>query len=156
MAERQRTLDELFDDPGQKPVREGGRSSKDQGSIYFISIPRLDLIKVGFATDLRLRLAGIKTASPFDLQLVASYRGRRDDEQRAHRLLKPHRYKREWFRYHDDVDALIYDMYDYRLVVAAEIEEREGQNLNMGAAKLVTLDGFWEWRESLFEGAVDA
>jgi len=87
-----------------------------QGFVYFVAGFETDetfgMMKVGFATDWRQRISNLQTALPFNLEILGVYPGTRDDEKRVHRLLKADHVKREWFRFSDAVEDLIYDLQD--------------------------------------------
>jgi hypothetical protein len=69
--------------------------------IYVIG-PQQGLQKVGLATDPQLRLAALRTASPFDLQIHVAvqvpFAEAHTIERRAHRLLARSRVRSEWFQ----------------------------------------------------------
>lgn len=120
------------------------------GYIYFAEMTRLSLVKIGYATDVPSRLASLRTSSPFEIREIAQYFGTKEDERKLQRLLKPIHYKREWFRYTDDIYDLIEDIYDYQLSVIAKTP---GWVMDPNAREPladvldVPLGGFWAWRD---------
>lgn len=98
------------------------RTMPAPGFIYFMSMydehaPEEHAhvyVKIGFATDLEARRKHLQTASPFDLQIEASFRGSKDDEQALHKRLAAHQVRREWYRYDDDFEDFLYDLQDAR------------------------------------------
>ncbi len=98
---------------------------RDTGEIYFVGISRLRLVKIGYASDVSGRLSVLQTASPFDLKLIDSFTGTKGDERAIQKFLRPHRYRREWFRAADDVYDLVEDLADYRLGVWLEAHKND-------------------------------
>lgn len=71
------------------------------GFIYFIQMGEMGPIKIGYAKDHQKRLAGIKTASPFKINLLYATPGSLQDEQMIHRQLRKNHFdlwlKGEWY-----------------------------------------------------------
>lgn len=65
--------------------------------VYFIEAVGLDKVKVGIADDVGRRLAGLQTASPVELRLLAAVPGDESLEQRIHASLSRYRVRGEWF-----------------------------------------------------------
>lgn len=84
------------------------------GYVYFIEMERPRLIKIGYASDVDERLSNLQTACPFELSVLDVFIGTKEDERVLHKMLKPHRYRREWFRPTDDVFDLMEDLEQYR------------------------------------------
>ena len=132
--------------------RQEAEQEADQnlGSVYLVEMQRKRLIKVGFAKDMRNRLASLQTSSPFQLRLVHVWHGYKADEKKLHRLMTAYHYSREWYRYHDDFDELIEDVYDYQLetIVNSPLGDLQSDSLlGLEALVDVPITGFWEWRE---------
>lgn len=69
-------------------------------TVYFIRMRGTDLYKIGWtqALDARVRLYQLQTASPFALDLVATFPGlSRRIESEVHGLLADERLRGEWF-----------------------------------------------------------
>lgn len=64
--------------------------------IYFVR-NRDCFIKIGLAKDVKTRLAGLQTASPTELELLATMEGDRDRERRLHEMFESSRVQGEWF-----------------------------------------------------------
>lgn len=65
--------------------------------VYFIEAVGLNLIKIGYAMDLRLRFTGMMTASPAALTLHGVIPGGPKVEMEIHDRLAEHRAHGEWF-----------------------------------------------------------
>ena len=89
---------------GDAPFRR--KRSYLPGWVYFIAMPKIRLMKVGYATNPKQRCSVLQTGSPFDLTLEDMFVGTKADEKALHRYLEPYRYNREWFR---DKNDAIYD-----------------------------------------------
>lgn len=66
------------------------------GFVYFIGYGHSDWVKVGFATNVKNRLKGLKCSSPEPLSVLAAVSGTLADEQRLHAAIFGPR-NREWF-----------------------------------------------------------
>ena len=74
--------------------------------IYFFQIENNGPIKIGYtSTDYRQRLAAIKTACPYELDVLFLYAGDEWSEKDIHKELSPYRLKGEWF----EASEKIYD-----------------------------------------------
>lgn len=74
------------------------------GWIYFAHNATAGLVKIGFSSNPRRRLASLSMASGTDLILVGLVGGAtRRGEGRVHACLRSFRVKGEWFKDHDDV-----------------------------------------------------
>lgn len=60
-----------------------------------------DYFKIGFATNVRNRMATYRTHNP-NIQLIHSFEGSLDDEKKLHLALKEYHYKLEWFHKFDN------------------------------------------------------
>ena len=65
--------------------------------VYFISTDD-GLIKIGYTTNLGVRLRSLRTAHPKELQVRLVIPGSLDDEQEFHRRFAAFRVGREWFK----------------------------------------------------------
>lgn len=115
------------------PVLSTSRYTKAQRAIareaasvvYFIEAVGLDLIKIGYAMDLRLRFTGMMTASPAPLTLLGTVPGGPKVEMEIHERLAGHRAHGEWFRKTPEVMA-----------EAAKAEPTDGQEWLNQKAKI--------------------
>lgn len=55
-------------------------------------------VKIGFASIMEHRLAGIRTGCPYPISIVAMFDGTMGDERGLHRLFAETRERREWYR----------------------------------------------------------
>ena len=65
--------------------------------VYFIQCGKTGPIKIGYANDVKARLATLQTASPFDLRLLATIKGRPSLERQLHNRFAGDRLRGEWF-----------------------------------------------------------
>lgn len=63
--------------------------------VYFIGCAN-GPVKIGFASDMEQRLAGIQTGNPRLLRIQAAAPGDRELEREYHRRFKAHRLQGEW------------------------------------------------------------
>lgn len=75
--------------------------------VYFIQSGDGGPIKIGYSTNVAVRLADLQTASPHDLTLLASLPGGPKLEKVIHRGFDEHRIKGEWFRPAEDLLTFI-------------------------------------------------
>lgn len=71
-----------------------------RGYVYmFEAHPRVGewIYKIGFTTNVAVRMRSIQTTCPYQLELYHSLPGSKDDERRLHRLLAAERMHGEWF-----------------------------------------------------------
>jgi transcriptional regulator with XRE-family HTH domain len=71
--------------------------------IYFVQYGYDGPIKIGYAKNIRNRLAFLQVASPFDLILIGQIEGDRSYERKLHRKFKKSRLTGEWFTPTDDL-----------------------------------------------------
>lgn len=89
----------------------GGADDKDVDlptgqMVYFLGVP--GFVKIGFTTDLALRVRNLQPGSPYRLELLAFRRGAAMSDERAyHRTFRRHRVEGEWFRLAPEVKAEI-------------------------------------------------
>jgi len=79
------------------------------GTIYYLRDNRGEAIKIGYATDLKARLAALATGAPFGNELLASEPGTLTDEAALHLRFSHLRISSsgEWFRVGEDLLAHI-------------------------------------------------
>jgi len=76
------------------------------GQIYFVGFR--DYVKIGFTqTPLKYRLAGLQTAVPEKLAVLAVIDGSTADERSLHKRFSVYRLKGEWFRLDRELQAFI-------------------------------------------------
>jgi hypothetical protein len=69
----------------------------ENGGVYFIEAVGLKKVKIGYAIDVKKRLAGLTTGCPVPLRLVAFVKGPRDLEFDMHVRFWPTHSHGEWF-----------------------------------------------------------
>ena len=92
------------------PTTSGGSAKQDRESycwVYFIEAVGLDLLKVGYALDLRSRFTSMMTSSPASLSLLGVLQGGPRREMEIHTQLADHRAHGEWFRKTPEVMAVV-------------------------------------------------
>jgi len=65
--------------------------------IYLLEAPSLGLVKIGTATNVKQRIAGLRTMLPIDVELVAVFDGGLAEERQLHQRFAQHRVRGEWF-----------------------------------------------------------
>ena len=75
--------------------------------VYFVQQGPEGPIKIGVAQNVRLRMRGLQTSSPYPLRLLGVIRGGPAEERAAHATLQSHKLLREWFKPHPDVLAYL-------------------------------------------------
>jgi hypothetical protein len=82
------------------------------GQLYFIGSADQDAVKIGFATEVAMRLSSLQTGNPSELTFVASVPCTFGAEQHLHRMLKDHRLRLEWYRRDEFILALMDELQD--------------------------------------------
>ena len=82
---------------------ENCRARNVQSNVYFAQPIGGGLIKIGFATNLRSRMARLQAMSPIPLGLLGSMTGDVSFERVLHVLFDAHRAHGEWFAPHRDI-----------------------------------------------------
>ena len=85
--------------PAQKVV------ARAQGLIYFVGYGQF--VKIGFATDLALRLTALQVSTPHPLKVYLKIEGTLEDEKALHRQFAAYRIRGEWFRRSSEIKAWI-------------------------------------------------
>lgn len=85
---------------------------RNQSFVYFIEAEDTEFFKIGCSMDPRQRLMELQTASPFNLQLVATLVGGARKEKEIHSLFKLDRYRGEWFKYSKELHEYIWHLKD--------------------------------------------
>lgn len=75
----------------------------DEGHVYLIRCGAF--YKIGIAKDTRKRISGLKTSSPFEMEMVKSWRCNRPDEIESilHKRYAEHRFRGEWFKLPEEI-----------------------------------------------------
>jgi hypothetical protein len=68
-----------------------------EGFVYFVRLGCAGPIKIGHAKDLKNRIDGLSTGSPYPLEVLATLHGTAQFERRLHRHLANTRARLEWF-----------------------------------------------------------
>jgi uncharacterized protein YlaI len=95
----------------------------DEGHIYLIHMS--GHYKIGIAKDTKKRISGIKTSSPFEIEILKSWRCKRPAiiEKIMHTLFGEHRVRGEWFRLPDEVVKYLLTVEDVRKEFAPDQSE---------------------------------
>lgn len=112
----------------------------DMGWVYFLQMSKTNLIKIGFATDIEGRIANLRTANPFALELIDEFRAARKAEKMLHRLLKPIHYSREWYRGLNTIEAIIEEIDRWRIghaCLTAETPDEAMQCLQTDCSRFI-------------------
>lgn len=75
--------------------------------LYIVQAESGGPLKIGFARCINKRVAELECGSPVPLRLLGAYDCSLRDEQAIHRTLKPLRVRREWYRPHRAIQALM-------------------------------------------------
>jgi hypothetical protein len=73
--------------------------------VYFVRCG--DFVKIGSSQWPEYRMKFLQVASPLPMTMIAKFPGYLGHELNAHRQVKQHRHRGEWFHWHPDVEALI-------------------------------------------------
>lgn len=76
-----------------------GRTGRHQMLTYAIEMVGCGYVKIGKTTDLMARINALQTSSPFEIKLLARFRG--DVESMLHGALGSQRVRGEWFVLND-------------------------------------------------------
>lgn len=77
------------------------RKKEREDTIYIINSAHY--IKIGFTRNIDQRIHALRTSSPLDVELVASFPGTKDDEKELHAMFNHIRVRGEWFHAHRDI-----------------------------------------------------
>lgn len=80
-------------------VIDRARPRRNTGFVYFLLCENggEDFLKIGYAKDVRKRVAQLQTGSPFPLELMGYIAGNFETERSIHRECKRQRKFGEWF-----------------------------------------------------------
>lgn len=110
--------------------------------VYFMQAEGSGLIKIGYSTDPRKRLAQLATMSPEPIHLVAVHPGDRTLEQALHARFRQHRARGEWFYPNPELIALINTARDVMRIPTSDPmarAEEVGAQFGLSAAELTGL-----------------
>lgn len=77
--------------------QQDSRKQSDGGRVYFLKVPDLGLVKIGFTRDLDLRLKALAVGIKRSVELVGTIDGDRVTERVLHYQLRQHREHGEFF-----------------------------------------------------------
>lgn len=80
-------------------------SSPKRGYVYFVAMG--DHLKIGFAKNVKKRVADLQVGSPVPLEIVHVHGGSREDEIRLHEQFARYSANGEWFEKAPDIMRLI-------------------------------------------------
>lgn len=78
--------------------------------VYVIHAIGTNRIKLGFSRKPKERLAGLQTAAPYPLQMLACWPGSRSHENRLHRYMLQFRKVGEWFEVPPFIGLKLYEL----------------------------------------------
>lgn len=93
----------LVDEMNERNRKMQRRYRKKGPVVYFVQIGNDGPIKIGTTTNLKARLASLRTSQPQGLALLAIAEGGRDLEKAYHDRFAAHRGVGEWFSPHADI-----------------------------------------------------
>lgn len=76
------------------------------GYLYFIRSEEQRAIKVGFTVDMVTRLQDLRSGNPSQIEIDAFVPAEPAAEAEFHRIMKPHRIRREWYPSDNLMDGL--------------------------------------------------
>ena len=79
--------------------------------LYFIQSDFTGMIKIGRSKNPKKRLKQLQTGNPNRLKLIASFKGKGEEEKYLHEELNRYKLKGEWFSY-QCVGSIPDDYYD--------------------------------------------
>lgn len=85
-------------DPPKKPSYRGSH-------VYFFQ--QEQFVKIGWSNKWRIRLSTIQSTTPFEVKVLAVYRGGIAMERGLHAQFAEHRVRLEWFHYYDAIKDYI-------------------------------------------------
>lgn len=83
------------------------KQRQQASTVYFVEAVGLDLIKIGYASNVPLRIRSIETSCPVPVRLLGTFPGGPEMERHFHKEFATHRSHREWFRRSPDMDRLL-------------------------------------------------
>src|SRR5581483_8320686 len=83
-----------------------GTEGQARSGIYFVTADR-EVVKIGFASNIELRIRTLQTGSARPLHLLLAIPGTPDDERALHKRFAALRLQGEWFRHDGDLKAFI-------------------------------------------------
>jgi Meiotically up-regulated gene 113 len=98
--------------PDIKTVRKPEQLPWDEGYVYLVRCG--GFYKIGLAKDANKRLSGLKTSSPFEIEMVKTWRCKRPDtiERTLHEQFEKFRVRGEWFQFTEDVLQALLNLQD--------------------------------------------
>lgn len=73
--------------------------------IYFMKLN--EFVKIGYSAKPKTRLAEIRVASPYPVDIIGVMEGTRYDEARLHTRFDPHHHGGDWFRLVPEIETFI-------------------------------------------------
>jgi hypothetical protein len=81
----------------------------EQGVVYLLHAPSLELVKIGFVkkkSGLAARMLGLRCAIPVRVELTAACLGTQDLERRLHWHFEAYRVEGEWFKKTPEIETI--------------------------------------------------
>lgn len=85
------------------------------GIVYFLDVEEAEVIKIGYASDLKQRIGALQTGNHKQISEYFFIHTVPHAEQIFHNLLNAYRVKLEWFNHEDEVEQLIECLQDIEL-----------------------------------------
>lgn len=111
--------------------------------VYFIQVAGNGPIKIGYAANVRSRLASLQTASFLDLKVIGQIEGDCRLERALHQRLAPWHIVREWFRAEPPVFAALRDPPS---IIASPGADYWPIIKEIGTAQGVSSDALKQWK----------
>lgn len=88
--------------------------------IYYVYSHLNNLVKIGFAQDMRARAASLITDSPVELRLLAAHKGNIDDEATVQQQFTHLKHHGEWYRLESELLKHIAETDEPAAIMAGE------------------------------------
>ena len=85
------------------------KKERGPGWVYFVRADDLNIVKIGYTDNLRLRLDTLRGMSPVGLSLIASFQAPPEYERSLHKKFAYLRDHGEWFKYTSEIHRFIKD-----------------------------------------------
>jgi hypothetical protein len=144
----------------RRPKKAKSEYTGKKGYIYFAKSG--DLVKIGFASNPHRRVQELGTGNHNEIFLYDSFPSYQAAEKLLHRRFKADRVRGEWFRFSNDIEEFLEDLFDYQCCHAELPADDSGKVFLENSRKvfvglehlrlmLATLHQ--EWPAAIFEGA---
>jgi hypothetical protein len=87
--------------------REARRLQRESQGLVYIAGAGPNTVKIGFTTNMRVRLKGLATGSPAEIEVLAVFPGTTADERELHQRFAKDHLRGEWFRLSAEIAEFI-------------------------------------------------